>query len=152
MSFFGGVKKIIKPLVDVPKWIGYRQLVTTQRVIFGYLKRLYTPEQAELSESFEAALLRLNLTEADLAKRLQEFTRLQRIWVALLLLVAGYALYNLWFQQAWRAFLPCVGFSLVILTQIFRYHFWLFQIRQRRLGCSFRDWFYANFFSEKKTP
>jgi intracellular multiplication protein IcmV len=148
VSFFGRIKKIIKPLVDVPKWIGYRQLAETNRSLLSFAKRFFIPEQATRQESFEQALSRLNVTEADLAQRIREFTRLFWIWVALLIICIAYSLHLL-SEHALRGFFPCLGLSLVILTQVFRYHFWVFQIKHRRLGCTFRDWF-SHFLTGKK--
>lgn len=149
MSFFGGIKKIIKPAIDVPKWIDYQQLVKNNRSVFAFIKKFFVPEQATTQESFEEALLRLNLTPADLVQRSKEFTRLMWIWIFLLLVSISYSIY-LFHIHAFRGFYPCLGISIIILTQIFRYHFWLFQIKQRHLGCSFRDWLNGQFFTRKK--
>ena len=149
MSFFGGIKKIIKPAVDVPKWIDYRQLVKNNRSIFSFIKKFFIPEQAKTQESFEEALLRLKLTPTDLIQRSKEFTRLMWIWISLFLVTIAYSIYLLR-NHFFRGFYPCLGISIIILTQIFRYHFWLFQIKQRRLGCNFRDWLNGQFTGKKK--
>jgi intracellular multiplication protein IcmV len=149
VSFFGGIKKRIKPFVDIPRWIGYRQLLTTNRSLLAFAKRFFIPQQATINESFEDALLRLGVTEADLAQRLKEFTRLLWIWITLLIISIAYGLYLL-SENALRGFFPCLGISFIILTQVFRYHFWIFQIRHRRLGCSFQEWFVHLFSGKKK--
>jgi intracellular multiplication protein IcmV len=150
VSFFGSIKKIIKPAVDVPKWIDYQQLVKSNRSIFGFIKKFFIPEQAKTQESFEEALLRLKLTPADLIQRNKEFTRLMWVWILLFCFSLIYSVYLL-HNHALRGFFPCLGMSVIILTQIFRYHFWLFQIKQRRLGCGFRDWLNSQFiFGRKK--
>lgn len=81
MSFFGGIKKIIKPTVDVPRWIDYQQLVKSNRSFFGFIKKIFIPHKAQTQESFEEALIRLKLTPADLIQRNKEFTRLLWIWI-----------------------------------------------------------------------
>lgn len=149
MSFLGGIKKIIKPAVDVPKWIDYRQLVKSNRSFFGFIKKFFIPDQAKTQESFEDALLRLKLTPADLIQRSKEFARLMWFWIFLFLLTISYSIYLL-HAHSLRGFFPCLGISVIILTQIFRYHFWLFQIKQRRLGCGFRDWLNGQFIGKKK--
>lgn len=149
MSFFGGIKKIIKPLVDVPKWIGYRQLAKTNRLLFFFTKKFFIPEQASTQESFQAALDRLKLTEVDLVQRRKEFTRLMWIWILLFLISIAYSIHLL-LENSLRGFFPCLGVMVIILTQIFRYHFWIFQIKQRRLGCNFRDWLTAQLTIGKK--
>ncbi|MDQ8039612.1 MAG: type IVB secretion system protein IcmV [Rickettsiella sp.] len=149
MSFFGGIKKIIKPLVDVPKWIGYRQLVKTNRLLFSFVKKFFIPDQTKTQESFQTALDRLKLTEVDLGQRMKEFSRLMWIWIFLFLISISYSIHLLR-QNSLRGFFPCLGVSIIILTQVFRYHFWIFQIKQRRLGCSFRDWLAAQLTIGKK--
>ncbi|MES2998771.1 MAG: type IVB secretion system protein IcmV [Pseudomonadota bacterium] len=149
MSFFGGVKKIIKPFVDVPKWIGYRQLVKTNRSLYSFAKKFFIPEQANTQESFQVALDRLKLSEADLCRRMKAFTRLMWIWILLFLISIAYSIHLL-FENSLRGFFPCLGVTVIILTQIFRYHFWIFQIKQRRLGCGFRDWLTAQLTMGKK--
>lgn len=149
MSFFGRIKKIIKPAVDIPKWIDYPQLAKNNRSIFGFIKKFFIPDQAKTQESFEEALLRLKLTPVDLSQRTKEFSRLMWIWIFLFLINITYSIYLL-YNDFFRGFYPCLGISIIILTQIFRYHFWLFQIKQRRLGCSFRDWLNGQFIGKKK--
>lgn len=149
MSFFAGIKKITKPFVDVPKWIGYRQLVKSNRSITALLRKFFIPEQARTQESFVAALQRLNLKEADLIQRRREFTRLMWIWIFLFFVAISYSLYLL-LAHALRGFFPSLAMVFIILTQIFRYHFWIFQIKQRRLGCNFRDWLSSCFMLGKK--
>lgn len=150
MSFFGGIKKIIKPAVDVPKWIDYQQLVKNNRSIFGFIKKFFIPDHAKTQESFEEALIRLKLTSADLMQRTKEFTRLLWIWIFLFFVSVSYSVYLLLYIHSLRGFFPCLGICIIILTQVFRYHFWLFQIKQRRLGCNFHDWFSYQFFNRKK--
>lgn len=150
MSFFGGLKKITKSFFNVPKWIGYRQLVETTRWVYDLTKKNFIPEEKTTEESFTNALLRLKLTEADLLQRLAEFKRLMWVWVTLFVLCFAYCIHLL-SEGSLRGFFPCLGLLLVILTQVFRYHFWIFQIKNRRLGCTFRDWFSAYFFNRKKT-
>jgi len=36
-----------------------------------------------------------------------------------------------------------VALTLYVLTQAFRYHFWLFQLRNRKLGCTLSEWWNA---------
>lgn len=149
MGFFTGIKKIIKPFVDVPKWIGYRQLMKSNRSITTLLKKFFIPDQAHTQESFAAALQRLNLKESDLIQRRQEFTRLMWIWILLFCVTIAYSVYLL-IEHSLRGFFPTLTIGVIILTQIFRYHFWIFQIKQRRLGCNFRDWFSHYFMLGKK--
>jgi intracellular multiplication protein IcmV len=125
----------------VGKWLGYDQVKTSFKNLSGIGKEVFTPAQAERTETFEEALERLQLTEEDLKQRQTEFTRLMAIYIAVALLVF---MYSVWIVYAYRNFYGfCMGFSLTIyvLSLAFRYHFWIFQIKHKKLGCTLRDWF-----------
>jgi intracellular multiplication protein IcmV len=59
--------------------------------------------------------------------------------VAALLLFA-YMTYEIYFGYFLGALLSLVV-AFLALALAFRYHFWFFQIKQRRLGCSVSEWF-----------
>lgn len=150
VSFFGGVKKIIKSFFNVPRWMGYPHLAKTSRSVFSLIQKYFTPRQPQNSESFEEAMQRLNLTPTDLVERVKQFRRLIWVWFFLFILTVSYSIYLL-SENALRGFFPGIGIATITLTQIFRYHFWIFQIEERRLGCTFRDWLFSQFLFKKKT-
>lgn len=143
MGFFSRAKQVGGYVFNfkVTKWIGLDQVKGSYQNITSIGKDVFLPKQAEITETFEQALERLQLTEEDLRKREIEFTRLMITYICLALLVFGY---SVWIVYAYKNFYGfCMGFSLTIyvLTLAFRYHFWIFQIKHKKLGCSLRDWF-----------
>lgn len=112
-------------------------------------KELSTPETATNEETFEEALVRLNMTEEDIHQRELYFKRLTSIFILFAILIFVYLLYLLFFKHAYFVSLGCVGILMIIAGQIFRYNFWLFQMRERRLGCTFREWL-SNVMGRKK--
>ena len=82
---------------------------------------------------------RLELTEADIVDRQREFTRLCYFFIALALLIVIYALYMA-FQRNMTTSLISFCLAMYALTQAFRFHFWLFQLRNRKLGCTVKEW------------
>ena len=44
-------------------------------------------------------------------------------------------------EHNWRLFITSFGFSTVCLVFAFRYHFWLYQLKRRKLGCTFQEWY-----------
>jgi len=38
-------------------------------------------------------------------------------------------------------FLTSLAITSLCLNNYFRYSFWLFQMKHRKLGCSFKEWF-----------
>lgn len=144
MSFFGRAKKILKPASRIQRWIGYTHLKESTRTLFTLGKAQFIPRQARYSESFEEAITRLGLTESDLSQRQKIFTRLMRIWLLMFSVTFIYSV-HLAIGQAWRSVAPTLILSTVTLIQAFRYHFWLFQIQHRKLGCRFHEWFTTYF-------
>lgn len=140
MGFFNGVKRVVKPLVDFPRWMDSENLANTTRSVWNSLKTIFVVAKPQQQESFEAAILRLGLTENDLLQRKKEFTRLVFIFILIAIPVFIYGGYLLKVGSPHGALLTFV-LGLLSLAQAFRYNFWIFQIKQRRLGCSFFEWF-----------
>jgi intracellular multiplication protein IcmV len=140
MGFFRGIGKAFKPAVNVTAWLDTTRISETASYIAGFAKRTFTPVKPTTTETFAQAMTRFGLTEADIAQRKIEFRRL--LWVSLFIFIciAGYAIY-LFFQTYVRAGLICSLVSLIALVQAIRYHFWLFQIKKRKLGCTLKEWF-----------
>jgi intracellular multiplication protein IcmV len=100
---------------------------------------LSIPKGPKATETFEEALARLHLSEADIERRKIQFQRLARIYLALGAIVFLYMFYLI-FEKAFFPTLGCLGLLLILFSQFFRYSFWLFQMRERRLGCTFSEW------------
>lgn len=137
-------KKVAKPFVDVPAWIGYNQLKEVTQGICETIKNLFTIKTSEKKETFEEALKRYNLTEEALQQRKNVFTLLTILWTFISMTVLAYGVY-LAGSGSWFGFFACFGVTAITLMQAFYYHFWLFQIKSRRLGCTFQEWFSALF-------
>jgi len=142
MGFFSGVKKVITPLVNVPRWMNLKDISVIGGMIVGVAKTLFIPEKTTVTESFEDALIRLRLTEADIEARRKEFRRLVVFFSLITLALLAYDIYQ--FSQGHiRAGILVSVLTSIALVQVFRYHFWLFQIKQRKLGCTVREWFWT---------
>jgi intracellular multiplication protein IcmV len=139
MGIISGTAKLVKPFVNFPKWMGVKYLGGSVKVSAQILRDLTTPKKATRQETFEQALLRLRISEQDLAVRAQQLFWLFLLFSALALAIFGYTCY-LFSQSAYRG--GCAGFVVMAIaaTLAFKHHFWLFQIKQRRLGCSWREW------------
>ncbi len=119
--------------------LGYNRLKNEAQGLRSIAAGLTKTPEPVREESFEEALVRLNLTPQDIAKREQEFKRLVIVFSSISICVFGYFIYSLT-QKAVIASLGSLGIFFFLLAQVFRYHFWLFQIRQKRLGCTFKEW------------
>lgn len=144
MGFFRGVGRVVKPLVNFPKWMNAKQLSSDASYIASLAKTLVKTEHAEREETFEEALVRLNLSEKDIQARYSEFKRLSIIFFTLFILLLCYFIYlilGISGPVSWRAYLLTLVVMGMALAQFIRFHFWLFQIKQRKLGCSFKAYF-----------
>ena len=140
MGMISGLQKIFG--FYPTKWLGITQIKQQTIGIKALILGLFNPRKARQTETFAAALQRLKLTEQDIQKRQQEFNTLYKIFSSIALILMAYICY-LFYHKAWWPALGSCGILLIILAHVFRYHFWLFQIQQRKLGCSFKEWFDA---------
>lgn len=152
MGFFRGVGRLVKPLVNFPKWMSADQISSDAKYISGIGKQLITPQKAQVKETFEEALIRLNLTENEIKARRKEFTHLSITFFCLFLLLLGYVIYLIsdsTGQVSWRAIALSVIVSMIALAQFMRFHYWLYQIKQRKLGCGFKEYFLSGILGMK---
>lgn len=148
MGFFNGVKKTVKPLVNVPRWMSMKSVSASGTYVGRLFKRVFVPQQPERKEDFNDALQRLNINEQDLQQRRKEFQRLLILFLIIWIIVWAYSIY-LFVQPYYRAGVIAFVVGLIALTQAFRYHFWLFQIKQKKLGCGLKEWFLTGLLGRK---
>lgn len=145
----GIFKKVGGRLVDVrvDKWMSWDYLGDTANRFKVLLLDIVIPKKATYSETFEEAMQRLGLTEDDVEQRKKEFVRLIAFFIVLALAIVSYALY-LAFQGSLAPSLIAFCLALYSLSQAFRFHFWLFQLRHRKLGCTIKEWMNAKIIQE----
>ena len=99
------------------------------------------PGCASQGETFEEAMQRLNITEAELNARRKEFTRLMFIYLAISLSIFAYTVYIVTMHKNFMGFMMGFAITIYSLTYVFKYHFWIYQIKHKKLGCTLREWF-----------
>lgn len=148
MKVTGTIKKIVKPLVDVPSWMGTEWIGHHWTVIRDSFQTLFYAREVTYTEDFSQAMARLGLTEADLKKRVRDYSILFIIFLVFGIGVFLYMLYLL-SELHWRGGIIAFAVAFFAFAQAFRCHFWVFQIKQRRLGCTFKDWVNGTFRGKK---
>lgn len=141
MAKKGRVKNALKGLFNFKLWMGYDRLVEQGRMIKDTYTEVFTPQVASRKEDMEQVKRRFGLDENDLDRKSTELRRLAIVMFVLFFPVFGYALYLLW-DFHWHAGLLAIVVSGFPLVLAFRYHFWHYQIKERRLGITFAEWFY----------
>lgn len=123
----------------IDKWMSIDTIQDTTYRLKQIVVDLAVPKKATRSETFDEAMDRLGLNEDDLAQRKKEWTQLYISFLIIGLTIIGYGAFMLFKGHPWvtliSAFLCMYAFG-----QAFRFHFWLFQLKNRRLGCSVKEW------------
>jgi intracellular multiplication protein IcmV len=90
-------------------------------------------------ETFEEAMKRYGLTEQRLEERKKMFGKQVIIYLLTGMGVLVYAVFLARAQEYMGMFIAFLVAALAF-AYAFRSHFWLFQLKQRRLGCTFKEW------------
>jgi intracellular multiplication protein IcmV len=152
-EFFGGFLGMgifNKIKTSMGKALGTEQLKKQTEDVKNLANVVFEKKEAKMKESFEEALNRLNLSENDIQNRAREFKRLVKVFIFIIISLLLYLIYAI-FQKAWIACLGTMGIILVAVAQLFRYHFWLYQIEQKRLGCTYSEWYQSLFHQSGET-
>lgn len=141
MGFWKGTKKVIGHVVDVrvDRWIDFETFKESTLYFSSQLKNLFTIKKAENPESFENAVDRMALSPEVLAKQSQRFLKLCLFFLLMTAALIIYAIVLLNIKN-WMGGIICLSLSLYALSLAFRFHFWHFQISQKKLGCNIREW------------
>ncbi|CEK11710.1 type IVB secretion system protein IcmV [Legionella hackeliae] len=141
---------ILKRIFNVRAWIDFdRVRAFTAYLVAGFQKMFIPQQQTGQGESFEAAIARMNLSEQDLQAKQSALYRLSLLMSAAAVCIFGYAVYHL-FYGTYRALIVSLVLVLVALVLAFRYHFWYFQIKERKLGCSISEWYREGLKGDKR--
>lgn len=141
---------IFKRVFNVRAWFDFDRIKAfTSYIVAGFLKMFVPQTQTGNGESFEAAVARMNLSEDDLRAKETALYRLSIIMCIAAACIFVYAMYHLYFGT-YRAVLISLVLMLIALVLAFRYHFWFFQIKERKLGCSISEWYRQGLKGEKR--
>ena len=100
------------------------------------------PASMAKSESFKHAVDTFKITEEDLEIKQKALMRLSILMLLMAFIIGIYAGYLL-YHGAIRAGIVSLVVMGIAVVLAFRYHFWYFQIKKRKLGCTFTEWLKA---------
>jgi len=149
MAFKDRVKSGLKKNFDIKAWIGLNSIKRSgstirdlYRDVFQTTRRKKDGETAAPALSFEESMAKYGLTEADIQKKMSFSLLILRVYMLLFAVMLAYMIYLFVVGQLTAGFFVLV-LLLLLLSYIFKEHFNYFQMKQRRLGCSFKEWFNA---------
>lgn len=129
-----------KTFLNPTAWLGYDAIRAQHETIKEDIKEVFQVEKPDREETFAEALTRLNLSEEAAQDQMRSFRRYAYFLVIAGLLVFFYAfhlLFKLGYVTPWLLGLAA---SSLLFAQAFRFHFWAYQIRMRKLGATFTEW------------
>jgi intracellular multiplication protein IcmV len=142
MGLWRATKKTLGHAVDLrfDRWLDLASLGATTRYIWQQVKYLFVSKPlVEHPETFEEAIDRLELSPEALSQQSQAFKFLALFFLSAALALLCYAFFVLYLGN-WMG--AIISFSLAIYagSLAFRFHFWYFQITEKKLGCNIREW------------
>ena len=139
---------IFSRIFNVRSWLDYDRIKSFTLYLVNGFKKMFVPQTNEVTETFEEAIKRQNISEEELKKRQSALYRLSLLMCGAALFIFAYAIYHV-FYGSFRAVLISLVVMLIALVLAFRYHFWYFQIKERKLGCTMHEWYRKGLMGEK---
>ncbi len=142
MKIRNGLKRVGKSIVDlnVGKWLGYQELKHSFKNTKTLFNKVFKkPEETKIKESFQEAMHRYRITEADLSSRQKEFKLLSIIFSVFGALIFMYAIYMA-INKHFSGTLISLSLCLYASSQAFKFSFWHFQVKHQKLGCTLEEW------------
>ena len=150
MGLFKWVRMGFGQIFDfrITRWVGLKNIKENANYFYTQGKSLFKLEKATTLENFNEAQDRLALTEADLELQKNRYRYLSFLFVILFFILIAYGIFLYLYKKNWMGIAMTFSLSLYALSIAFRYHFWYFQIKTKKLGCSIKEWF--NFYKHER--
>lgn len=144
--------KVLSSVFNVRQWSDYDRLRTFTVYLGNGIKKMVIPQKETIEDTkntFSNAASTLNLSEDELNLRARGLYRLSVLMCVMAVGIFGYAIYHMVYGNA-KAVIVSMVVSLIALSLAFRYHYWYFQIKERKLGCTIREWYRQGLLGDKK--
>ena len=132
-------KGFFKRNFNVSQWSDFQRTKDSTSYLGGVVRRYFVPKKTRHAENFDETVQRMGLSEDDLTAKAAALFKLSMVMLVIGLCVFAYFVLQL-VSGAWRSVLVSGVVMLLPLGLAFRYHFLHFQIKHRKLGCSFSEW------------
>jgi hypothetical protein len=126
--------------------VGLDQLKSLNRYLIFFGKSLWS--ETEAHEHNQVPLNSLGYSPEYIAQLKLTFKRIMSLYLLLALVALVITVHTVFTSHNTLPKLLGLAALMVCLAQAFRYHFWLFQLRKGKLGCTLREWF--NGFFDKR--
>ncbi|MDR3492920.1 MAG: type IVB secretion system protein IcmV [Gammaproteobacteria bacterium] len=122
-------------------WFGADNLGIIFKGGWEITQRLFVPAKDPVrKETFEEAVKRFNLTEEDIIQKQENYLLFAYILGICGIFSFGFSFYLLFFHSTFAGFLLGLATAAIFFSQAFRFHFWFFETKHRKLGCTLDEW------------
>jgi intracellular multiplication protein IcmV len=137
------VRNFLGSLYNVKAWFGYKHVASGAAIVSSTAKIVMNTKKSTVlpSEEFDEAMERLQFSESDIAAAQTGYLRNFVIFFMMGLLFALYSMYRFHHAQWLSGFVSLLLTALVFIFSLSA-HFWYFQIKNRKLGCSLKEWYH----------
>lgn len=148
MGVMNVVKKSVSAGWNFSAWLGVKHIKNNALLIKDLAANTFVSEKSQpnapKTETFAQAMQRLGMTEADLQKRIKASGQIIFLCGVLSIPMLAYTIY-IWMSHFYLSGFVCLMLTSLLGAYSFREHFNRFQMRQRRLGATFAQWFAHTF-------
>lgn len=145
-------KNTFKNNTNVKGWSSWGQIKENAKIVgmlFKDIKTTTSEAPPSKKSTFAETVQRLGLTDDALRARMKSHFQVAVACTALGLIAFGWTFYLLIAKGMLLSSLVALSLSALMFSYAFREHFNYFQIKQKRLDCSFSEWL-SGFFAKKK--
>ncbi len=129
-----------KTFINPTGWLGYDSLKSQFKTSWQVIKDLYSPPPAGTPETFDEAQQRFNLSNEQIEHISKTFLSYTFLFVGCGSATILFSIYLLFGYGTLSGFILGIATAAVFFAFAFRYSFLRFQIKHRKLGCTFQEW------------
>ena len=143
------VVRVFTSIFNVRLWIDWDRSKAYLLYVFFGIKKYFVPQSPSSEESFTEAKNKFELSDEMLIKQQNSLLHLSLLMLGFAFLMLIYTVYQLILGSLFSVIVSVVVMCLA-LTFAFRYHFWYFQVKERKLGCTLTEWFRRGLMGDKE--
>lgn len=142
------IGRVFSRIFNIRTWFDWERIKILTLALYNDAKAMFIPQKNKKDESFESAVTKLKISDIELLAKQKALYRLSLVMTLAACLILVYTGYQL-FYGSFKAVIVSLVVMMLALVLAFRYHFWYFQIKSRKLGCTLYEWFRQGLLGDK---
>ena len=141
MGVWSSIKKGLDTIFYIrpKKWVSWDFVSKNTSQNLDLVKQAFQVTKPQRKESFKQAMHRHGVNEHEILKIQYRYTMFSYFFLTIALGIVLYAVQGL-LNQEFHKFFAAVCLAVFVLSLSFRYNFWAYQIKMKKLGCTFKEW------------